>query len=92
MDKHEPHRAFLGNEGCFTVFSYGPHVVRFRTPRNLNRYLRVKEWDEGYLVVDADYQGEASPVEEYIDLAPILQNLYLEPDAFLDPIKEVCIR
>jgi hypothetical protein len=30
-------------------------------------------------------------VEEYIDLLPILQNLYYDVDAFLNPIKEVRI-
>jgi hypothetical protein len=28
-------------------------------------------------------------VEEYIDLLPILQNLYYDIDTFLNPIKEV---
>lgn len=92
MSKHEAHRAFLGNEGRYTVLSHDSHVIRFRTPRNLKRYLRVKEWDHGYLVVDADYEGMASPVEEYIDLVPILRNLYFDPDTFLNPIEEVCIR
>ena len=27
--------------------------------------------------------------EEYIDLIPILKNLYIEPEEFLKPIKEV---
>ena len=29
------------------------------------------------------------PEEEYIDLVPILQNLYFDADRFLEPIKEV---
>ena len=30
-----------------------------------------------------------SDTEEYIDLVPILQNLYIDPDPFLAPIKSV---
>ena len=29
--------------------------------------------------------------EEYIDLIPILENLYFDPDEFLSPIKKVRI-
>ena len=42
-----------------------------------------KEWDKGYLVVIAKYK--------YIDLVPILQNLYYDVDEFLTPVKEVQI-
>ena len=31
----------------------------------------------------------AEPEEEYIDLVPILQNLYFDADKFLEPIKGV---
>jgi hypothetical protein len=50
----------------------------------------VKKWDYGYIVVDADYDtlGE---VEEYIDLVPVLKNLYFDVDQFLSPIQEMCI-
>ena len=36
----------------------------------------------------AKYEG-INEVEEYIDLIPILQNLYYDIDTFLEPIKEV---
>ena len=49
------------------------------------------EWDHGYLVVMAKYKNQ--PVEEeYIDLEPILNNLYIDPDAFLTPIKKVSLQ
>ena len=38
----------------------------------------------------ADYEGIGN-VEEYIDLLPILQNLYINPKDFLKPIKSVRI-
>ncbi|MCI5868462.1 MAG: hypothetical protein MR224_02995 [Dorea sp.] len=31
-------------------------------------------------------------VEEYIDLIPILQNLYFDVESFLKPIEGVCIQ
>lgn len=49
----------------------------------------MKEWDNGYLVVMAKYKHNEKPEEEYIDLVPILQNLYFDVDKFLNPIKSV---
>ena len=49
-----------------------------------------KEWDKGYLVVMAKYKN-LNEVEQYIDLVPILQNLYYDVDEFLTPVKEVQI-
>ena len=50
----------------------------------------VKTWENGYLVVMADYDG-MGVTEEYIDLVPILQNLYITPETFLKDIKNVKI-
>lgn len=83
--------AVLSNDGSFSCFSFGNRDIRFKTPRNLVRYLDVREWGNGYLVVDAEYEGMPK-TEEYIDLVPILENLYIDPDRFLAPIAnvEVC--
>jgi hypothetical protein len=62
--------------------------VKFIAPYSLERYEKVVEWDHGYLVVMAKYKN-LDEVEEYIDLLPILQNLYYDIDTFLNPIKEV---
>ena len=35
------------------------------------------------------YKHNEKPEEEYIDLVPILQNLYFDVDKFLNPIKSV---
>lgn len=88
---HPPQRAVLDVEGGITSFSYDSHVIRFRTSPQLKRYLRIKTWDKGYLVVDADYEGLPSPTEEYIDLQPILENLYFDAERFVEPIEEVVI-
>jgi hypothetical protein len=63
-------------------------VIRFVTSSKLERYTKVLEWDHGYLVVMAKYK-DLGEIEEYIDLIPILQNLYYDVDSFLNLIKEV---
>ena len=82
--------AILSNLHSMTSFRYGDCNVRFRTPSALKRYTEVKEWDKGYLVVMADYEG-IGITEEYIDLIPILKNLYINPEVFLKDIKTVTI-
>lgn len=81
--------AFLSNEANYTVFKYKDHVIRFLAPYSLERYVEVKEWDNGYLVVMTKYNHNEKPEEEYIDLIPILENLYFDVDKFLKPIKGV---
>ena len=49
--------ALLSNDGDMTSFRYGNSNIRFRTPKRLKRYVDVKEWDNGYIVVMADYEG-----------------------------------
>ena len=82
--------ALLSSNGDMTSFRYGNSNIRFRTPKRLKRYVDVKEWDNGYIVVMADYEG-LGETEEYIDLLPILKNLYINPETFLKPIKSVKI-
>ncbi len=83
--------ATLSNEQNFTVFRYGEHTIRFKAPYSLEKYSLVKEWDHGYLVVMAKYSHNMQDEEEYIDLIPILENLYFDAEEFLEPIKEVRI-
>ena len=83
--------ALLSNEGEFTIFRYGDSVIRFKAPYSLEKYTAIKEWDKGYLVVMAKYKHNKESEEEYIDLVPILENLYITPDEFLRPIKGVKI-
>ena len=51
---------------------------------------RILRKNKGYLVVIAKYKN-MDEIEEYIDLVPILQNLYYDVDEFLTPVKEVQI-
>lgn len=83
--------AYLSSNGAFTSFSFADVDIRFRTPKALERYTSVVEWDNGYLVVMAKY-ADLPETEEYIDLVPILENLYFDPDKFLKPIQKVRIQ
>ena len=83
--------ALLSNEGEFTIFRYGDSVIRFKAPYSLEKYTAIKEWDKGYLVVMAKYKHNKESEEEYIDLIPILEKLYIAPEEFLRPIKGVKI-
>ena len=85
-------QVYLSSNGNYTSFTSGRHVIRFRTPSSLERYTSVKEWDHGYLVVMAKYKNSPCEEEEYIDLVPILKNLYFDVDRFLAPIEGVSIR
>ena len=82
--------AALSNDNRFTVFEYDGKRIRFAAPKCLDKYIRVLEWDNGYLVVSAMYNGVET--EDYIDLIPILQNLCIDSEEFLKNIKEVTVR
>ncbi len=84
-------QALLSCEPHYTVFRFGDQVIRFRAPYSLEKYTAVKEWDNGYLVVMAKYRHSEKPEEEYIDLVPILKDLYFDADQFLKPIQGVVI-
>lgn len=85
--------AYLSSKGGFTIFSYGGYDFRFRTSDRLVKYLKVKEWDAlyGYIVVDCLHE-KLGVVEDYIDLLPMLDNLYFNAKKFLEPIKKVEVR
>ena len=54
------------------------------------KFIRVKEWDNGYIVVDClgKKKGE---YEDYIDITYILENLYMDPYEYLSNVKGVLI-
>lgn len=82
--------AVLSNEGAYTLFSFGGRRIKFSAPYSLKRYVKVRKWDRGYIEVDAEYAHGVE--EEYIDLEPILENLFIRPSEFLKPIKRVEVR
>lgn len=82
-------QAILSSKGDLTSFTFGNVNIRFKTSPKLERYTQIKEWDNGYIVTMARYNGKE--VEEYIDLVPILENLYFDAAEFLKPIRRVMI-
>ena len=74
----------------YSVFSFRDKCIKFRTSSKLKKYLRVKEWDNGYLVVDVDYSS-LGETEEYVDIKAILNDLFIDAQSFLEPIKGVLI-
>lgn len=78
--------AYLSNNGEYTTFTFRGCSLSFLTSKSLECYTRIKEWDNGYLVVMAKYSNRPNEEEEYIDLIPILEELDLDADTFLKPI------
>ncbi len=82
--------AVLRKSGQYTCFTYGDRTISFLHGKDLIRYLTVKDWDHGYLVVDC--LGKIKGIyEDYIDLSYILENLYMDPDEYLENIEKVVI-
>ena len=84
--------AYLSNEDSYTIFSFGDKRLKFIAPYSLERYEDVVTWDNGYLVVSAKYAHNSDFEEEYIDLIPILENLYIDTEKFLSSIQKVEVR
>ena len=51
--------AFLSNKDGFTVFKYGNYVIRFKAPYSLEKYMEVKQWDEGYQILNLNRPDKA---------------------------------
>ena len=83
--------AILSSAGRYTKFIFKGKTVTFRHGKDLLKYLQVKEWQDGYLVVEClgRVKGE---YEDYIDIPFILERLYMDPNAFLNGMKGVLIQ
>lgn len=84
--------ARLFSESSYTLFQFGSETIKFIAPRCLEKYEKVLTWDKGYIVVMTKYSYSKELVEEYIDLVPILKDLYIDVEKFLTPIKKVEVR
>ncbi len=83
--------AVLSSFDKYTTFSFQGKKLTFRTCDGLDRYTKVLMWDNGYIEVMAKYRQREQEIEEYIDLSPVLDGLYMNKDAFLSGIKGVRI-
>ena len=86
--------AYLSNEGRYTIFEYNGTRLKIIAPEPLVKYLEINEFipKKGYIAVVTDYSCFKQPEEEYIDLIPTLNNLLMDADAFLKPIKKLKLR
>lgn len=84
--------AILTNENGYTIFMIDNYKIRFKAPYSLEYYSSIKNWDNGYLTVMAKYQHNKDLEEEYIDLLPILDDLYIDKEIFLKSVKGVRIK
>ena len=82
--------ATLKINGKYTQFTCKGMTVSFLHGKDLLKYLEVVEWDKGYLVVNCLGKIK-NRFEDYIDLSYILDKLYMDPETYLDGIKEVRI-
>ena len=87
----ENETAVLSSFDKYTTFSFGGKTLTFRTCNGLERYTKILLWDKGYIEVLAKYKQNKEEIEEYIDLIPVLEGLYMDKKKFLGPIKEVKI-
>ena len=87
----DPSFAILTSTGRYSKFIYKGKTITFMHGKDLQKYLQVKEWKDGYLVVDClgHVKGQ---YEDYIDMPFILENLYMEPNSFLSGMQGVTIQ
>ena len=83
--------AFLSSKNEYSTFSFNGTTLTFLTSKNLERYTKVIKWDNGYIVVMAKNKSKPEH-EDYIDLQPILENLYMDAESFLSKIQNVEVR
>ena len=83
--------AVLSSFDKYTTFTFNGKTLTFRTCNGLERYVKILTWDNGYIEVLAKYRQRNKEIEEYIDLDPVLEGLYMDKQEFLKPIKNVRI-
>lgn len=68
----------LSNQGRYTKFAYHDVVITFLHGKDLIKYLAVKEWDKGYLVVEClgKVKGEYHEAFQYDGCVHTFKALY----------------
>ena len=80
--------AVLSNTGDVVSFSYKNILIRYKGPYSLEYFTDVISYDNGYIVVMAKFRHGEEPIEDYIDMESIAEELYMDT-AFLADIDEV---
>ena len=83
--------AVLTSAGRYSKFIFNGKTITFMHGKDLLKYLKIKEWKDGYLVVDClgKVKGE---YEDYIDMPYILESLYMDPQTYLSGLEGVTIQ
>lgn len=81
--------AYLSNVKDYIHFSFNDRIIRFKAPYSLEKIERIIEWNNGYIVLEAKYSHSEELIEDYIDLRPILTDLYIDENYFLSLIENV---
>ena len=68
--------AYLYNDGEYSIFSFGNVKLKFLTSKNLEKYINVKEWDNGYLVVTKKNIAKSERV--------IVQNIWAKDREYME--------
>ena len=84
--------AYLSSEDNYIIFTFNDTRLKFIAPYSLQKYEKVITWDNGYIEVMTKYSHNKELEEEYIDLQPVLENLCMNPQEFLQPIKKVEVK
>lgn len=67
----------------------GLYDLRFKSPKGLEAFVDIVHWDDGYLVVKAQYSHQDEAIEDYIDVRNLLEDLGLDADFFLKSVTGV---
>lgn len=86
--------AYLSNDGRYIIFEFRDKRVMFLGPLGLEKFLSVNDFEPsiGYMAVMTKYSGHSKPVEEYIDLLSTLDELHINRNDFLQPIKNLKVK
>ena len=86
--------AYLSNDGRYIIFEFRDKRVMFLGPLGLEKFLSVNDFEPsiGYMAVMTKYSGHSKPVEEYIDLLSTLDELHINRNNFLQPIKNLKVK
>ena len=83
--------AILTSVGRYTKFIFNGKTITFMHGKDLLKYLKVKEWKDGYLVVECLGKVKGQ-YEDYIDMPYILESLYMDPQTYLSGLEGVTIQ
>ena len=87
-DENMNHVAVLSNDRDIVKFTCGDIVIRYKGPYSLEYFSKINKYDNGYIEVMCKFTHAPQPIEDYIDLEEIAEELYMDP-AFLREVKEV---